>query len=97
MEKYQHIIDHINAWEIDKAFQALDELVGADHELARLKKEYIFGTKDFDFANRLLTYVGTLDVKTPEKKEENPSTSRVINQYGEKSVYVEKVDNFTIN
>jgi hypothetical protein len=45
----------------------------------------------------LLTYVGTLDVKTPEKKEENPSTSRVINQYGEKSVYVEKVDNFTIN
>lgn len=88
MSSISQIINHINEADFHKAFQALDELRVQNPQLASLKKEFISGKYGYDFADRFLTFVSNLGEK--QTTEKTPTHQTIVNQYGDKSVYIEK-------
>jgi hypothetical protein len=88
MSSISQIINHINDADFHKAFLALDELKIQNPQLSSMKREYISGKYGYDFADRFLTFVSSLNKPLESLQSTNYKT--VINQYGDKSVHIEK-------
>lgn len=90
MKNINQIVNHINEADFFKAFLALDELKIQSHQLASMKKEFISGKYGYDFADRLLTFVNNLNTALESSGFENYKKTSTVNQYGDKSVYIER-------
>ncbi len=63
MDKKQ-ILDWVDELKLPEVFAELDEVKVQDHLLEKLRNEFILGTKDVDFINRLKVFISSLKDKT---------------------------------
>lgn len=57
----KYLTDLIDSWEIHSFFAEIDKKQVKDAQLSQLRKEFIAGTRDFDYADRLKTWINSAE------------------------------------